>query len=127
MLTVRFRVLVTGSRTWPDHQIIEQALDELLESHSDLSILHGACPRGADNMAGIWARDRLIPVKTYPASWSVGGRSAGFQRNRLMVERGNANLCLAFIHNKSRGATHCSDLAEAFGILTIKYCLRDVK
>lgn len=120
MLNNRFTVLVTGSRDWPEHRRVERLLDRLLEKHPDMRIIHGACPRGADHMASIWARDNGVTVKTYPANWAAYNRSAGYKRNKVMVETGHANICIAFIHNNSRGATNCADLAEKFGIRTIR-------
>jgi hypothetical protein len=59
------RVLVTGSRTWVDADVVRAAL----APHS------GACPRGADAIAeGIWR------------SWGRYGRSAGFRRNAEMAQ-----------------------------------------
>lgn len=41
----------------------------------------------------------------------------GYVRNELMCdERPMPTLCLAFIYQKSRGATHCADYAASVGI-----------
>jgi len=48
------------------------------------------------------------------------GRAAGFQHNAAMVAAG-ATVCLAFIRNGSRGASHTTALAEAAGIPTRRY------
>jgi hypothetical protein len=45
---------------------------------------------------------------------------AGLARNRLMVELG-ADICLAFVRNGSRGASHCAALAEEAGIPVRRY------
>ena len=47
-----FRLLVTGSRTWDDVRVIEQALAVILDRHpGGVLLVHGACPRGADAIA----------------------------------------------------------------------------
>ena len=51
------------------------------------------------------------------ASFDQQGRHAGLIRNAEMVDAG-ASICLAFIRDDSRGATHCATLAEAAGIPT---------
>ena len=51
-----FRLLVTGSRTWDDVQIVEQALAVILDRHPEgVLLVHGACPRGADAIADAYA------------------------------------------------------------------------
>ncbi|NLT55607.1 MAG: DUF2493 domain-containing protein [Actinomycetales bacterium] len=115
----RFRVLVTGSRTWIDTTAITTALDELHAVHGPrLVVVHGACPTGADAIAHTWAHTHGVPVETHPADWSTG-RSAGPARNAAMVAT-NPDTCLAFIRDHSTGATGCADLAEHAGIPTTR-------
>jgi hypothetical protein len=120
------RVLVTGSRTWPDARIVYQELQRLWTPDGKLTVVHGKCFRGADRMAAEWCMGMNrrhgrggVVEEPHPADWD-GGRQAGFVRNELMVNLG-ADLCLAFIHNRSGGASHCAGLAEAAGITTIRF------
>ena len=116
-----YRILVTGSRTWTDRGQINGALDELLREHRSLVIVHGACSRGADALAVAWVMDRWtfaeadVRHEAHPADWKRLGKRAGFVRNAEMVDLG-ADVCLAFIRNNSRGATHTANLAEKAGI-----------
>lgn len=120
------RILVTGSRSWTDRKAIEDALfDALVATDDDVVIVHGACPTGADEIASrfvswIGGYDSGLTEERHPADWRRYGRAAGPNRNAEMVALG-ADLCLAFIHNQSRGATHCADLAEAAGIPVRRY------
>jgi len=51
-----FRLLVTGSRTWHDVRVIEQALAVILDRHPEgVLLVHGACPSGADAIAAAYA------------------------------------------------------------------------
>ncbi len=125
--TGTFRVLVTGSRTWDDEltlnvALLHTALQCRDSGDSHLIVVHGACPQGADAMAAdwvCWAQGRSpvleISGEPHPADWHSLGKSAGFRRNSEMVALG-ADLCLAFIKDESRGATHCAGLAEKAGI-----------
>jgi hypothetical protein len=123
------RVLVTGSRTWTDIDFIEDALDEAWEPITDpLTLVHGAA-WGADAAAHHWAEGLIavgypIKIETHPADWSTG-KGAGPRRNAEMVAAG-ADLCLAFIRDNSRGATHCAELARKAGIETRVYRWEEV-
>ena len=119
------RVLVTGSRTWTDTQVIADALLDCWHGATEdgadgILVVHGACPRGADALAAKWAADNNIPAEPHPADWNTNGKGAGFIRNQHMVNLG-ARICLAFIHNSSRGATHTADLAEKADIPVRRY------
>lgn len=122
------RVLVTGSRTWEAEEVIRTALDILLkecEAIGDyLTVVHGACPKGADAIAEAWYREhrqnRSVGVDRFPANWREHGKSAGFKRNDDMVRAG-ADLCLAFIRGRSNGATHCANSAERAGITVRRF------
>lgn len=117
------RVLVTGSRNWPDDHTVEQALTTVLteaDPVDDFIVVHGACPTGADLYASRWARMPAKPgmgvrEERHPAMWNIHGKAAGPMRNRHMVSLG-ADLCLAFILNDSRGTTDCAERARKAGI-----------
>lgn len=111
------RVLVTGSRDWPDRDVVYSALDRALdECGTVLTVVHGACPTGADKYADDWVVQRFaegyfVRPERYPADWKgPRKKGAGFARNAEMVNLG-ADLCLAFIRDNSDGATHCANLA----------------
>lgn len=114
-----YRVLVTGSRTWTDLSVIVAALDGLLIEHPDMVLVHGKCPKGVDLMADAWAARRGVPVEGHPADWGAYGKRAGFLRNQAMVDTG-PQMCLAFIMDGSRGATHCANAARTAGIPTVR-------
>jgi hypothetical protein len=113
-----YRILVTGSRDWTDRRLLCEAISVAADEggRDCVVIVHGACPRGADKLADLYAGAQEFGVERHPANWNGGyGKAAGFVRNAGMVKLG-ADVCLAFIRNGSRGATHCADLAEKSGI-----------
>jgi hypothetical protein len=118
------RVLVTGSRTWTDRDAVFDALDQIAErfAGSEVVLIHGACPKGADRFASEWAQTRqAITEEPHPADWNGPlGKGAGFARNVEMVESG-ADLCVTFIArcgcprtpgpHGTHGAVHCANKA----------------
>lgn len=110
-----------------------------------MTVVHGACRSGPDKMADEWARWHhanhrpVNPPEPHPAQWEAPCRdtcrpghrradprgwdvcpTSGFYRNEHMVRLG-ADLCLAFINDESKGATHCADYAEEQGIPVRRY------
>lgn len=119
------RVIITGSRTWPHKQFIWEQFREMRRRFPDVDphdvvVVSGACPKGADVMCEEAAEAYGMQVERHPADWATHGKRAGFVRNAEMAEAG-ADLCLAFIHNGSRGATMMADLAEGKGIRTVRF------
>lgn len=118
------RVLVTGSRTWDDENEIRLALALITQEHGaeNVTVVHGACPRGADaladEIASRWGGG--MTVEPHPADWNGYGKRAGFIRNAAMVGAG-ADICLAFIKDRSAGASHCAAQAERAGIPVRRY------
>lgn len=109
------RILVTGSRDWTDIRKIRYELGLLWLEPEYMTLVHGACPTGADAIADIWAHQHGVPIEQHPADWKTYKGGAGYRRNAEMVELG-ADLCLAFILGGSKGATHTAGLAEKAGI-----------
>lgn len=113
----RYRVLVTGSRDWEHPLRIDIELDRIWHAYPYLVVVHGGA-RGADQMAEQWARAHAVPTEVHQAYWGIDGKMAGRLRNQRMVDLG-AGVCLAFIRDHSRGATHCATIAIAAGIPTV--------
>lgn len=113
-----YRILVTGSRDREDQDVVYRALADVvraLPADREVTVIHGACPNGADHMAHEWARGYGATIEAHPANWVKHGPKAGPIRNALMVTAG-ADICLAFVRNQSRGASYTARLADAAGI-----------
>ena len=124
------RILVTGSRDWTDRDAIYRALNaacvefdlnhepdeygNTMPDPSKVTIVEGGA-RGADAIARDWCYSADFMPETHKADWDLYKRRAGIIRNAEMVNSG-IDLCLAFIKNRSKGATHCAYVAERKGI-----------
>ena len=117
------RVLVCGSRRWDRADVIWACLDIIAaeaakEGVDRLTVVHGAA-LGADLAADKWVRRGGHPLEVkaerHPANWVGHGRGAGIVRNNRMIGKG-ADLCLAFVRDRSPGAEHCATEAERAGI-----------
>lgn len=122
---------------------LDDAIDEQVKNgEREFIVVHGHCPRGADAIADFYCEDQAgwrdnmgqeVAVERHPADWAAPcGPScrpshrrrrndttycpaAGMNRNQHMVDLG-ADLCLAFIRDRSRGATDCARRARAAGV-----------
>lgn len=119
------RILITGSRTWDKEDELRDAIDSWIRRNVEkdqVSILvHGDASRGADRMGRDYARLAWwLQEEAHPADWESNGRAAGFIRNQEMVDLG-ADVCLAFIKDGSKGATHTAGQAAKAGIPVWRY------
>jgi hypothetical protein len=76
-------------------------------------IIHGAA-KGADTLAGRWAKEFNIPVLVFPADWKKYGRRAGPIRNAQMLSEGKPNLVVAF--PGGRGTANMVGLSQKAGV-----------
>lgn len=110
-----FRVLVCGSRDWPDAGIIRECLESIAISHDgNVEVIHGDA-RGADHGADVAARLLRLPVRRFPPDWRKHGKRAGILRNLEMLDE-QPDAVLAFQRNGSRGTQHTIDEARRRGI-----------
>jgi hypothetical protein len=122
------RVLVTGSRAWTDPDLVRERLRECVVPGQALTVVHGGAG-GVDATAANWcaehiARGWAVAAECHRADWSKHGMRAGIIRNIEMVKAG-ADLCLAFIRDESKGASHCARIAQQAGIETRIYRWED--
>ena len=115
------RLLVCGGRDFDDFEVVNEELTWLSGSHHIEVIIHGGA-RGADTLAGEWAKLCRIPVQVFRAQWGAHGRSAGPVRNRQMIVEGKPDFVLAF--PGGRGTANMIEQAREAGI-TVKEVLCD--
>lgn len=120
MSNSKFYVLVAGSRSFADYDLMVAKLDAFLSrqivDHRSICIVSGGA-RGADQLAERYARMRDFELRVFPADWNQFGKSAGYRRNRQMHEfiaQYKHRGCVCFWDGQSRGTTHNFSLAKEF-------------
>jgi hypothetical protein len=133
------RILVTGSRSWSDAQLLADTLldtwhDATQLGYTGIVIVHGGAD-GADTLADLWARGNGLEVETHDPDWercaldcppAPGHRktnwrgteycpTAGHRRNQRMVTAG-ADLVVAFQRAGSSGTADCMRRAAKAGL-----------
>ena len=117
MMTPDNRVIVAGSRTLEDYELVRKTLDPILApmDKRDTVILSGTA-RGADKLGERYASEHGYAVVCYPADWTTHGRRAGIIRNEQMVL--DATHLVAFWDGVSKGTRHMIAAASGRGIET---------
>ena len=117
------RILVCGSRTWYTCVAeIEAALRPYTGEQPDAVVIHGGAS-GVDTVAGNVAYRMGFQTKIYPANWALYGKSAGYIRNKQMLDEGKPDIVLAFWDGKSRGTKMMIELAQKAGVPVKIYLL----
>lgn len=112
------KVLVCGGRDFNDAAHVFVMMTELHQSLGPFTcVVHGAA-RGADTLAGIWAKQNDIEVREYPADWRTHGRAAGVLRNRQMLDAEHPDLVIAF--PGGRGTDNMVKTARELGFSVIQ-------
>ena len=114
MLPEKARICVCGSRDFAEEEYLRGMLDKIRERHGGtVTIIHGACPTGADALADKWAADHGLEVERFPADWDGFGaegnrRLAGPMRNEAMAAT-KPLAAYGFLRNEilTRGTADC--------------------
>ena len=66
--------------------------------------------RGTDEQARLWAKEIEVNYAEFVAKWDEEGKSAGFNRNKDLVDA--CDYLVAFWDHKSKGTEHSINLAR---------------
>lgn len=100
------RLLVCGSRSWTDADLIEE---EMVPLEPEV-VMQGEA-EGADRLAKRIAKKWGFKVESYPADWKRWDKVAGVVRNWDML-RAEPDMVLAFWDGKSAGTAHMVSIAQ---------------
>lgn len=123
-------ILVCGGRDYADEAKIAVVLDRIHRDNDSIRLVHGGCGddadiptgifKGADGLAHAWALARGVPIRVYPARWSVLGKGAGPERNARLLRMEPVALTVAFA-----GARGTADMVNRNRLLGIPLiCVR---
>jgi len=102
------KLAIVGSRTFRDYKLLCESVAKMPEPIEEI-ISGGAS--GADSLAERYAKEHNIPMKVFPAEWDKYGKSAGYRRNKDIINR--ADYVIAFWDGMSKGTKHSIDLAKS--------------
>jgi predicted TIM-barrel enzyme len=114
-MTERRRVLICGSRSFSDREMVE----ELVSSFEPDTVVISGGAYGADKLAEEAASRHDLYMAVYVADWQRWGRRAGILRNIKMLQDGQPTEAYAFIDKpleESRGTHDMVKRLEAAGI-----------
>ena len=103
------KVAIFGSRGFPDHEMVRDYVYSLDET--DTVVSGGA--RGVDQWVQIYAEERGLATRIFPADWGQHGKKAGMLRNHDIVA--TCDRLVAFWDGKSNGTRHSIELARKAG------------
>lgn len=105
-------IMVCGSRTINNRELIFSKLDEILADNPDMRIISGGA-KGVDSIGEDWAKSHKVEIKQYKPDWNKYGRGAGIIRNKQMVEV--SDYVIIFWDGKSKGTKSDIEFCEKLG------------
>lgn len=103
------RLAIVGSREFNDYQKLYDILAEHFYHRKITAIVSGGA-KGADSLARKYAENFNIEYIEFLPDWDKYGKSAGFIRNKDIVEK--SDFVLAFWDGKSNGTRHSINIAR---------------
>lgn len=115
------KVLFTGDRNYQFEyrRALKEVFQDLEEYPGEVEVIVGDCT-GVDEMVRELCASRNIKYTEHMAHWSMLGKSAGMQRNIVMLDQ-KPDICIA-VHKdypSSKGTKHCASEAIKRGITTV--------
>lgn len=113
------KVIIAGSRTLRDYELLKRHCDFILQNTSEVEIVSGGQVSrdsatgekfGADYLGEQYAKEKGYKLKRFPADWKAFGKRAGYIRNKQMAEY--ADALIAFPLPNSSGTNMMIELAK---------------
>ena len=79
-------IAFTGGPDCNDHDRIWSVLDRIHAKHTNMVLLHGGTPTGAERIAACWADARHVSQVPFRPDWNRHAKAAPFKRNDRMLD-----------------------------------------
>jgi hypothetical protein len=106
------KLAIVGSRDFSNYDLLVKSIEQNLDVSQITHIVSGGA-RGADTLGELFAKNNNIDTIIYKPDWNKYGRSAGYIRNKDIID--SADFVIAFWDGKSKGTKHSIDLANNMG------------
>ena len=111
------QLAIIGSRNFTNYAQLRDVINQYFVSHQDAgypkftfdTIISGGA-KGADDMGAKFAKINNIGLREYIPDWDKHGKSAGFIRNRNIIN--DSDFILAFWDGISKGTANSLSLAK---------------
>ena len=115
------RIIIAGTRSFDNYALLRKTMCSLFGQvpPSQIEIISGHCPTGADSLGELFARRNGIRLTLFPADWTKYGKAAGPIRNKQMAEYAAPDgYCVIFWDGNSRGSRNMVVEAKNAGLKT---------
>lgn len=120
-----FKLIIAGSRTFNDYDVLKKEVDEFLSEISavemPIEIVSGGAT-GADSLGERYAKERHLPIRVFKADWDKDGKAAGPIRNKEMAKYSHG--LVAFWDQKSSGTANMIAVASINGLAIKVYAYK---
>lgn len=114
------KVLVCGGRDYDDLNRLFRELWTLHGTRGPFTKLAHGGARGADTLAGEWAKAAGVETKVFMAQWNIHGKAAGRKRNERMLWGFRPQLVVAF-PTGGPGTEHMTRISREAGVEVIEF------
>jgi hypothetical protein len=104
------KLAIVGSREFTDYNLLEKTI---LQKYNNIEAIVSGGAIGTDKLAERFANKHGIPTIIHKPDWKTYGKSAGYIRNKLIVD--DCDEVIAFWLNQSKGTKLTIDIAKEKG------------
>ena len=105
------RVIIAGSRNIDNYDTVKEAIKK---SGFEITTVISGGARGVDRLGEKYYYENNLKIQIFPADWNQHGKSAGYIRNKKMIDV--ADALIAVWDGQSKGTKHTINLANEKGI-----------